>query len=59
MVVENETDQAQKNCLIYNFLPISQDIDELSFGFPRDIKTREKELTKNKDTEGIYHVGKF
>ena len=42
--------------LMYIIIFNARDIDDLSIGFDRDRKRRQRELTNNKKVKGKYHV---
>ena len=42
--------------LVYKLLTSSRDSDDLSFGFDRDRRGRQRELTDNKNVKGKYYV---
>ena len=51
-----EIENAHVFCLMHKLISISRDSDNLSIGFHRCNATRERELTNNKTTKGIYLV---
>ena len=54
-----EIDNAHVICLMYKLKSSSIDGDDLSLGFHRNIEAREKRLTKNRKTKGVYHVRNY
>ena len=51
-----EIDNAHVICLLHKLISSSRDSDDLSIGVHRSIEGRERKLTNNKTTKGIYHV---
>ena len=51
-----ETNHANIVCLLYKLITSVRNIDDLSIGFDRDRRKRQRELTNNKNVKGNYHV---
>ena len=51
-----EIDHAYIVCLMYKFVTIARNTDDLSIGFDRDRGRRQRESTNNKNIKGKYHV---
>ena len=52
----NELDNAHVICLMHKLISSSRNSDDLSIGFHRSNVAREREVTNNITTKGIYHV---
>ena len=51
-----DIDRAHIACLLYKLITSSKDSGDLSIGFDRDRKRRQRELTNNKNIKGKFHV---
>ena len=51
-----EIKHARIVCLMYKFVTSARNSDDLSIGCDRDRGRRQRELTKNKNIKGKYHV---
>ena len=51
-----ETNHANKVCLMYKLITRARNTDDLSVGFDRNRGRRQRELTNNKNTKTRYYV---